>query len=277
MPMPTFVKLRVLPIVFGVLLSAVSASSQALVFAINEGVTYRVTNDEIRERYAAIAADLSKILQAPVTVEPVAIYRVLRQGLSIRKYDLAMVHPAHISIEAIKFNDYKLLAVIKGYQQYTANFIARADSPLKKLTDLRKKSLGLPDEDSITSWMVRATIRDELGDAKAVKYFYTRYQDAVPFFVEHNLTKAGATAANAVVKEWVEGGGKVFAKSRPVPIKHIIASPSLSPEQVDAVREYLLNLDSTAEGKKKLAPTKYQGFAPFDQAEMMGIGAWLGI
>ena len=39
-----------------------SAWAQAQEFAINAGVTYRVSNDEIRSRYAAIAADLSKLL-----------------------------------------------------------------------------------------------------------------------------------------------------------------------------------------------------------------------
>ena len=44
------------------LLSASSTLSHALVFAVNEGVTYRVPNEEIRAKYAAIAADLSKLL-----------------------------------------------------------------------------------------------------------------------------------------------------------------------------------------------------------------------
>jgi len=43
------------------LLMAVSTLSQALVFAVNEGVTYRVPNEEIRAKYAAIAAYLARI------------------------------------------------------------------------------------------------------------------------------------------------------------------------------------------------------------------------
>ena len=62
-----------------------------------------------------------------------------------------------------------------------------------------------------------------------------------------------------------------------MPIKHIIASPVLTEDQVDKVRSYLLTLDSTDEGKKKLEATKYQGFATYDEAEMLAIGAWLGL
>ena len=261
------------------LLSLLAAApwAQALVFAVNEGVTYRVSNDEIRARYAAIAADLSKLLNQPVRVEPVGDYPTLRKGLAAKSYDLAMVHPAHISIGAIKSSGYQLVVVTKGFQEYTARFLVLADSPFKTLADLRGRKLGAPDEDSITSWMVRATLRDALGAADGVAYTYTRYQDAVPFMVQHTFTQAGATAANAVVKQWEASGGKVLAKSRPVPIKHIIASPTLSAEEVARVRDYFINLDSTEAGRKKLEPIKVQGYAAYDPAALMALGTWLGL
>ena len=114
-------------------------------------------------------------------------------------------------------------------------------------------------------------------DTGQLSMVYTRYQDAVPFFVEHRLTSSGATAANGVIKEWTGKGGKVLAKSRTVPIKHIIASPNLSAEQLESVREYLLTLDTTEDGRKKLAPTRYAGFDRFDQAALLTIGTWLGL
>ena len=84
--------------------------AQALVFAVNEGVTYRVTDEEIRARYVAISTDLSKLLNQTVRVEPVASYPVLRKGLADKAYDLALVHPMHISATAIKNSGYKLVA-----------------------------------------------------------------------------------------------------------------------------------------------------------------------
>lgn len=251
--------------------------AQALVFAVNEGVTYRVGNDEIRARYAAIAADLGKLLNQPVRVEPVGDYPTLRKGLAARSYDLALVHPAHISIGAMKSSGYQLVAVTKGFQEYSARFLVRADSPLKSLADLRGRKVGAPDEDSITSWMVRATLRDALGKADAVTYSYTRYQDAVPFMVEHTFTQTGATASGAVVKQWEAAGGKVLAKSKPVPIKHVIASASITAEQLAQLREYFTTLDTTEAGRKKLEAIKVQGYAPYDPAALMTLGTWLGL
>lgn len=248
-----------------------------LVLAVNEGVTYRVPSEQIAAKYAAIAADLTKLLKRPVVVEPVGDYPSLRKGLAAKRYDLAMVHPAHVSIEAMKSSGYKLVAVTQGFQEYSANFLVNADSPLKSLADLKGARIGAPDEDSITSWMVRATIRDALGDAQQVKYVYTRYQDAVPFFVENNLTPAGATASAAVIKAWSAKGGKILFKSKAVPIKHVIASPSMSAEDIEVVRAYLLALDGSEEGKKKLEPTKLKGFASYDEAALMTLGKWLGL
>lgn len=269
--------LKVFRLCIGALMAAAATCSHALVFAVNEGVTYRVSNDEIRAKYTAIAADLSKMLKQPVTIEPVADYPTLRRGLAAKQYDLALVHPAHLSIEAMKKSGYTLLVVTKGFQQYAANFLVKADSPITSLADLKNSSLGLPDEDSITSWMVRATMRDALGQADGVAYTYTRYQDAVPFMVEHTFTQAGATAASAVVKQWEAAGGKVLAKSKPVPIKHIIASPALSADEVGRVRDYFVSLDTTEAGRKKLELIKVQGYAPYDNAALMALGTWLGL
>lgn len=252
-------------------------SAHALVFAVNEGVTYRVPYSEIQDRYAAIASDLSQILQQPVTIQPVGDYPTLRRGLAERNYDLAMVHPAHISILAMKSAGYQLVVVTKGFQAYTANFLVKPNSPLKSMSELRGTKMGAPDEDSITSWMVRATLRDEGIRPDQVRIIYTRYQDAVPFFIENDLAQAGATAASSVIKAWTGKGGRVLAKSKPVPIKHIIASPVLSANQVEKIRNYLSNLDTTEEGKKKLAPTKWSGFEPYNQEVMMELGVWLGI
>jgi ABC-type phosphate/phosphonate transport system substrate-binding protein len=257
-------------------LLACAPRAQALVFAVNEGVTYRVSNDEIRARYAAIANDLSKVLGQPVRVEPVGDYKELRKGLAAKTFDLALVHPAHISITALK-GGYHLVAVTKGYTEYKASFLVRSDAPYKTLADLRGLKLGLPDEDSITSWMVRATVRETMGDAQAMKYTYTRYQDAVPFMVENTFTQAGATASGGLVKEWLAKGGKVLGTSRPVPIKEVIASPAITAQQLAELRDYFTTLDSTEAGRRKLEPIKVQGYLAYDEAALLKLGVWLGL
>jgi ABC-type phosphate/phosphonate transport system substrate-binding protein len=251
--------------------------AQALVMAVNEGVTYRVSNDEIRARYAAIATDVSRILGQPVTVEPVSHYPTLRQGLQDKAYDIALVHPAHHSIRAIKASGYKLLAVAKGYENYRASFFVRADSTVATLADLKGQRLGAPDEDSITAWMVRATLRDAIGNPQQTNITYTRYQDAVPFFVDNKLTHCGASAAGSVVKDWQAKGGKVIGQSKAVPIKHLIAGPTITADQRAALQRYFIELDGSEEGRRKLEPSKLKGFSAWDEGALLALGQWLGL
>lgn len=259
------------------LLLASAPWAQALVFAVNEGVTYRVPAGEVRARYATMASDLSKLLKQPVTVEPVADYAALRKGLAEKTYDLAMVHPAHVSIVALRQSGYQLVAVTKGYEQYQASVLVRADSPFKTIADLKGRRLGLPEEDSVTVRMVRATLRDAKVDPNGMTLTYTRYQDAVPFFIDNRLTDAGVTGSSSLVQAWQAKGGRVLAQSKPVPIKHIIASPNLPADQVAKVRDYLISLDATEEGKKKLESMNYAGFDRYDGTALLAIGTWLGL
>ena len=133
---------------------------------------------------------------------------------------------------------------------------------MKTLDDIKGRTLVTPDPDSITAWMVRAMLRGEKLGEKDLRVRTTRYQDAVPFYLDYDFADVGATAANAVVKSWTGKGGKVAVKSRSLPIKHIIASTKLSADEMERVREALIQLANTDAGRKVLAVTGYKGFEP---------------
>ncbi len=255
---------------------SVWAQGGTVVFAVNEGVTYQVNPVATIERFREISEDLTKLLKRPVKIQPVTNYKELAAGLAEQRYDLAWVHPAHHSIRAMSKSGYSLVALTKGFTDYRASFLVRSDSPLKTLTDLKTLKMGAPDEDSITSVIMRATLRDALGP-QPIEITYVKLQDAVPFMVEHGMAAAGVTASRAVVKDWQDKGGKVIATSKPVPIKHLIASNKLSEAQRTQLTNYFVGLDQSAEGKKRLESLNVQGFVEFDQNTLVGLGKWLGI
>lgn len=261
-------------------LGAVAGSAWAqggpLLFAVNEGVTYRVNPVATVERFREISEDLSKLLKRPVKVQPVTDYKELAAGLAEQRYDLAYVHPAHHSIRAMTSGGYHLVALTKGFTEYKASFMVRGDSTLKTLADLKAGKIGAPDEDSITSVIMRATLRDALG-AQSLPATYVKLQEAVPFMIENNFVAAGVSASRAVVKNWQDKGGKVLASSKPVPIKHMIASSKLSEAQRAQLTSYFVELDQNAEGKKRLDALNVPGFLVSDEAALIGLGKWLSI
>jgi phosphonate transport system substrate-binding protein len=258
------------------LLVCAQGAAQTLVFGINEGVTYRISAAEVRERYREIADDLARLLRRPVRIEYMDDYVQMGKDLAAARYDLAYVHPAHYAIRAIDKAHYRLVAVTKGYTEYRASFLVRRDAAFQSLADPAIHQVGMPDADSITAWIARATLRDALGaNAKKLRLRYTRYQDAVPFMVEYGFAEVGVTAAAPVIKEFTDKGGKVLLQSKPVPIKDLIASPSLPPQDFERIQQYFLSLDLTEEGQRRLAKLGYKGFANYDERALLGVGQWL--
>ena len=153
------------------------------------------------------------------------------------------------------------------------------------MPDLAGHTLVTPDPDSITAVMVRAMFRTEkvaTTDAKepaagTVRIISTRYQDAVPFYLENGFAQAGATAANAVVKAWTDKGGKVMVRSRAVPIKQVIASTRLPADEQQKIRDALVNLrDARAGARRSTASGIAASAAPNPDVEAATM-AWLGM
>lgn len=253
------------------------AQTPDLVFSVTEGVTYQATPKDIRDKFEPIVELIGKALNRKVKIVLVPAYDDVRAGLARQEFDVAFIHPAHVAMAAIKTGRYHSVAWTAGFTDYTVSLMSKPEQPYKDLKDVRGTVLVTPDPDSITAWMVRAMLRTENFAAKDVKVITTRYQDAVPFYLEYDFAQVGATAANAVVKEWTSKGGKVFAKSRSVPIKLFIMSSRLPADDRIKLRDALVGLSQTEAGRRALATTGYKGFvAPDPSVEATSI-AWLGL
>lgn len=247
------------------------------IFGINEGVTYRVSPAETRDKYRPLTELFSQATNTPMKVEPVELYPKLRTNLETKKYYLAYVHPAHHALRAIRDSKYQLIAITKGYTDYRAFFLIHKNSPIKQPIDIQGRPLGIPDPDSITSVLVRATLRDLGINVVKQRFNSTRYQDAVPFMLDYGFNEIGAVGSASVAKKWQQKGGQVLFESKTVPIKLLIASPDMPKEDVEKIREIILNLDKNEAGKKILDKIGFKGYLPWDHNEAMEKLKWLGI
>jgi ABC-type phosphate/phosphonate transport system substrate-binding protein len=262
-------------------LAGAASAQNELVFAVTEGVTYQATPKEIRDKFAPVADVIAKATGRRVRTVLVPAYNDVRAGMAKQEYDIAYIHPAHVSMAEIKAGRYKAVAWTSGFTEYITTLLIAKDSPLKTIEDLKGHTLVTPDPDSITAVMVRAMFRVEKLTAtnareptpSTVRVITTRYQDAVPFYIEHGFAQAGATAANSVVKAWTEKGGKVLYRSRPVPIKQIIVSSRMSADEQQKIRDALLNLRDP----KALEILGYKGFVPPNPEVESSAIAWLGL
>jgi len=254
-----------------------AVAQQELVFGVNEGVTYRITPGETRERYRELGEMLAKALKRPIKVLPEDNYVKLRQNLEAKYYDLAYVHPAHHSYRAIRDQGYQLVVTTKGWDQYKARFLIKPDAPYKQPQDVLAAKMVMPDPDSITAWIARATLRDLGANERKISLGTTRYQDGIPFMMENGFYEVGITAAGGVVKEWQAKGGKILFESKPVPIKHLIAAPGMSKEDVAKIRAVFLGLEHTQEGQAILRKLGFRGYMKPDDRQTAALTKWLGV
>jgi len=255
-----------------------NAVASDLVFSVTEGVTYQATPKEIRDKFEPLAQALGTALKRNVRVVLVPKYDDVRAGLAKQEYDLAFIHPAHVALAEVKAGRYKTLAWTTGYTEYTVSLMVKPNDPAKTLPDVKGRKLVTPDPDSITAWMVRAMLRTaSISPDKDLKILTTRYQDAVPFYLEYGFADIGATAANSVVKEWTDKGGKVFLKSRSVPIKYFIVSTKVSADEQERIQRALVTLAQSDQGKQVLGAMGYRGFVMPDHAVDTSAIAWLGL
>jgi phosphonate transport system substrate-binding protein len=259
------------------ILGPAAAAAADLIFSVTEGVTYQATPKEIRDKFEPLAQALGTALKRNVKVVLVPGYDAVRAGLAKQEYDLAFIHPAQIPLAEVKAGRYKTVAWTAGYTEYTVSLLVKPDDPAKVIADVKGRTLVTPDPDSITAWMVRAMLRSaQIGDDD-LKIRTTRYQDAVPFYLQYGFADVGATAANSVVKEWTNQGGKVFLKSRSVPIKHFIVSTKMPADEQERIHHALINLAQTEPGRQALAAVGYKGFIASDPEIEAAAMVWLGI
>ena len=253
-------------------------STQALTLGVTEGVTYRATDAEIEAKFAPIAKALSLATKQPVKIQIISSYNGLRDALKQGQLDAAFIHPAHVSFESIKTGAYKSVAWTTGFTDYKVSFLCKESEPIKNWTTVNGKALVTPDADSITAIMTRSMLREnKLNAVTDVKLQVTRFQDAVPFYIDNGFATYGATASGAVIKTWKEKGGKTCAQSRGMPIKHWIVSSKMSADQVAGVRDALLTMDQSELGKKALAASGYKGFIASDVEMEKTLTNWLGL
>jgi ABC-type phosphate/phosphonate transport system substrate-binding protein len=113
--------------------------------------------------------------------------------------------------------------------------------------------------------------------AGSIRIITTRYQDAVPFYIENGFAQVGATAAKSVVKSWTDKGGKILVQSRAVPIKQILVSKTMPADEQDRVRAALLGMALSKPGKDALDAVGYKGFVATNPEVEASTIAWLGL
>ena len=122
--------------------------------------------------------------------------------------------------------------------------ITRAESPIRKIEDLRGKRLALPSQDSFSgNWLPLYELKKHnisLSDLDSVHYF--PHHQSVVYQVLKGTFDAGVVKER-VAKEFLPRGLRIVYTSEPIPGSPIVVSKHCLPEIASALREALLRID----------------------------------
>ncbi len=252
-------------------------SAHALVLGVTEGVTYKASDAEIEAKFTPLAKALSAATKQPVKIQVIGSYNGLRDALKQGHVDVAFIHPAHVALEALKTGAYRSVAWTAGFTDYKVSFLCTEPQPIKAWSTVAGKAIVTPDADSITAVMTQAMLRENSLGPSNVKVQITRFQDAVPFYVDSSFAAYGATASKSVVKAWKDKGGKICAESRGIPIKQWLVSSKMDNGTAASIKDTLMTMDQNEAGKKALSTSGYTGFVVPDPALEKTLTSWLGL
>jgi ABC-type phosphate/phosphonate transport system substrate-binding protein len=258
-----------------ILLAALASPAHAgnVLLGIAEGVAEQSNYGEMQDKYQPLADYLGRVLKDKVVLESSQNIKSAMLNLKKKRYELLFCRPSNVAAIGIRDDGYQLVGMAKG--SFTADFIVRKDSAIKKKEDVLGHSFAMPGANSLMARVGMATLRDlgEKPDPKKIRY--THYQEAVNFMVANKFSDVGIVAPQQS-KAWEKTGGVTLFKSRKLPFWSIIASPKINKADVTRLQKALIEMENSDEGKKILAKISVKGWVAGDPKEYVDMLSWLG-
>jgi phosphonate transport system substrate-binding protein len=222
---------------------------------------------EVLNKAKPVVDALHKALGCEVQPFVAADYPGVVEAMKGGKLDVAFFSPAALVMaEQVAGAKVILKSVYKGRAIYYSAIIARADSPIKRLSDLKGKTFAFVDPGSTSGGVFPKLMLINAGldpnkDFKRV--IYAGGHDAAVLAVYNHKVDAAATFANDTKGEdasWTQflTKGKEssqivpIAFSKPVPSDNIAVASQLDPQLVDKVKKVFLRMSANPASRKIL-------------------------
>jgi ABC-type phosphate/phosphonate transport system substrate-binding protein len=250
-------------------LGSPARAEEALLLGINEGTAGQVDYTKMLERYQPLADFLSKTLKRPVKLESSQNLKSSTDNLMKGRYALFYSKPSNVAAKAMASANYDLVAAVQG--AFTVKFIARKDSGFRKPEDIRGHKIAY----AAGTFMEKAglaTLRDLNLTPQPQQLVKAR---SIAFMVENKFADLGMVAP-LVAKDWEAKGGVTVFESKKLPFWSLIASPKLSPKEVETLRAALIGLQSNEQAKPQLKSMEIKGFEAGSKQDYLDMLKWLG-
>ncbi len=230
--------------------------------ALQVAISAMISPKETFSQYQNLLSYISKKLGMPIELKQRKTYSEINDLLKSNELDFAFICSGAY-VRAKKEFPIKLLAipVVNGKPYYQAFIIVNKNSSIKKFSQLRNKSFAFTDPLSNTGYNYAITLLKKMGETPD------------KFFSKTIFTYAHDYSIQAVARGIVDGASvdglifnylkkfypkrvaqvKIIKESKPFGIPPFVYPPGANKQLIAKIRQILLNMNKSKEGKKILS------------------------
>lgn len=239
------------------------------------GVLPNLSTRVLMTQYSPLREYVARTLQRPVRVSTAPDWsRFTRRGLD-GDYDV-VVTAAHLG--RLLQVDAGLVPVGRFTPDIPALLIARSDAPVTRLTDLRGKTLTLPNLRSLVALQTLRRLADlNLQPGSDLRVIATPKDDSVGNLLLRGEASAAVLSAGEfrMIPEDIRRQLKIVQTLTEVPGFIVLASPRLDADDLDHLRKALATFPASSEGQRFAELTGFTGLTAVDAALMKSLDVHL--
>lgn len=254
---------------------AQSSAKKQLVLAVSEGSSGGIDAETARAKYQPLADILARAIGGDVKVTFVREFAALEKGMKDNQYDLVLARPSDYPARGLRDYQYKFVATAKPDGQ--CMLIVHKDSLIRKLSDVKGKTIVMPEKNAYMTRFCRAELRDQGIIIENEAVTYVREQGAIPFSIENRISDVGGVASySGAYTQWIKSGNRVLHQSKAQPYMPLVASPRTPSEQIAKMQTALNDLANSENGTQQLKRIGVAGFITTEEARLRKLLDWLG-
>ncbi len=253
-------------LIFMLLLASLSHATEKIELSL--GLFPYVTPAQLIQFHNPLKNYLSKTLGIDINLVTAPDFESFMSNTEKGDYDIIFTAP-HMGRLAEKRDGYRRLAMT-GHQ-VQGLFLAKKDSAINSLDDLKDKKIMVAQRISVIYQMVLQTLAKRgLEDGKNVTIIETKTHNNALYAPLRNEADASVTG----ILLWETLGQeykdklKVIGSTNSVPGFVLMAHPRITEQMQKKLQHALFNFAKTEEGKAYFASTRLQAFLPIDNKTM---------
>jgi phosphonate transport system substrate-binding protein len=236
--------------------------------AFSFGVFPQLSTRLMAETYQPLVDSLGDSIRQPVSLESAKDFFTFHQRTAGGEYDLVLTAP-HLAWLAWKEGGYRPILI---YEEPAKGFVVvRADSPYRQLSDLRGKSLAIPDPNAVVNIRLAKTLaKAGLHPGQELAVIEAGSHTNAVTHVSDKQTDAAIVGVFPFLRlpNEVREGLRIIAETPDLPSHVFLVHPSTSTADEHAIRRAIEQFVRGQSGKVFLEKTGFGGVRALKKDEL---------